>query len=75
MSSPGDNHAFCYGDARFDSAHLFLGPADGWAVEMPAEQTHFAISLDRGQLFWPKLGEDMDATRVLLEWLPAQLRH
>jgi hypothetical protein len=73
-------------DVRFDNAHLFLDLADGRAVEMPldwfpllqaatdVERTHFAISLDREQLFWPELDEDMNVT-ALLEWLPEGLRH
>ena len=57
---------------HFDSRHLFLDLADGRAVQFPldrfpvlraattAERAHFAISLDRQQLYWPELDEEMN---------------
>ena len=64
-------------DVRFDSAHLFLQLSDGQAVEFPLrwfpvleaatadERTHFAISLDRQQLYWPELDEDVSVPALL----------
>jgi hypothetical protein len=71
-------------DVRFDSAHLYLDLADGRAVEFPLdcfpvleaatddERTHFAISLDQEQFFWPELDEDMNVP-ALLAWQLARL--
>jgi hypothetical protein len=65
-------------DVRFDSGHLFLQLSDGQAVEFPLrwfpvleaatadERTHFAISLDRQQLYWPELDEDVSVPALLL---------
>jgi hypothetical protein len=73
-------------DVHFDSAHLFLDLSDGRAVEFPlnwfptlaaateAEREHFAISIDKQQLIWPELDEDMDVTALLLS-LPESMRH
>jgi hypothetical protein len=71
---------------HFDSGHLFLDLSDGQAVEFPlgwfpvlqaateAERGHFAISLDRQQLYWPELDEEMDIS-ALLRSLPDRTRH
>ncbi|MFM0008448.1 DUF2442 domain-containing protein [Paraburkholderia dipogonis] len=71
---------------HFDSGHLFLDLSDGQAVEFPlgwfpalqaattAERGCFAISLDRQQLYWPELHEEMDVT-ALLQSLPDRTRH
>jgi hypothetical protein len=73
-------------DVHFDSGHLFLDLSDGHAVEFPlgrfpvlkaataAERGHFAISLDRQQLYWPELGEEMNIA-ALLQSLPDSSRH
>jgi hypothetical protein len=73
-------------DARFDSAHLFLDLADGRVIEFTldwfpilqaatdAERTHFAISLERDQLFWPELDEDMNVSAVVA-LLPHTVHH
>jgi hypothetical protein len=72
-------------DVSFDSAHLFLELSDGRAIEFPLrwfpvleaattdEREHFAISLDRQQLYWPELDEDMSVPALLLS-LP-EARH
>lgn len=64
-------------DARFDGAHLFLDLSDGRSLEFPldwfpvlqaatpAEREHFAISLDRAQLFWPEIDEDVNVPALL----------
>ncbi|MGF6774887.1 DUF2442 domain-containing protein [Paraburkholderia sp. GAS334] len=61
---------------HFDSRHLFVDLADGRAVQFPldrfpvlraattAERGHFAISLDRQQLYWPELDEEMCITAL-----------
>ena len=71
---------------RFDSVYLFLDLADGLAFEFPldcfpllqaasgAGRTHFAISLDGEQVFWPELDEDMNVTALLASF-PDNLRH
>lgn len=68
-------------DVHFDSTHLFLDLADGQAVQFPldwfpilqaattAEREHFAISMDRQQLFWPEIDEDLNV-RALLSFRP-----
>jgi len=68
-------------DVHFDTAHLFLDLSDGRAVGFPldwfpvlqaataAEREHFAISLDRQQLFWPEIDEDVNVP-VLLSFRP-----
>lgn len=73
-------------DVHFDKVHLFLDLSDGRAVQFPlnwfpvleaattAEREHFAISMDRQQLFWPELDEDMSVTALLLS-LPDTQRH
>ncbi|SOE80602.1 Protein of unknown function [Caballeronia arationis] len=62
---------------RFDSTHLFLHMSDGRAVSFPldwfpvlqaattAEREHFAISMDRQQLFWPEIDEDVNIPALL----------
>lgn len=57
---------------HFDSRHLFLDLSDGRAVQFSldrfpilqsatsAERGHFAISMDRQQLFWPEIDQDID---------------
>jgi len=62
---------------HFDSRHLFLDLSDGRAVQFPldwfpilqaatsAERGHFAISMDRQQLFWPEIAEDIDVPTLL----------
>ena len=64
-------------DVHFDSAHLFLDLCDGQAVPFPldwfpvlqaataAEREHFAISMDRQQLFWPEIDEDINVHALL----------
>jgi hypothetical protein len=64
-------------DVRFDSTHLLLDLSDGRAVRFPlnwfpvletaspAEREHFAISMDRQQLFWPEIDEDVNVTTLL----------
>lgn len=64
-------------DVRFDSTHLLLDLSDGQAVRFPlnwfpvletatpAEREHFAISMDRQQLFWPEIDEDVNVTALL----------
>lgn len=62
---------------HFDSMHLFLDLSDGRAVELSldrfpalqastsAERGHFAISMDRQQLFWPEIDQDIDVPSLL----------
>jgi hypothetical protein len=62
---------------RFDSTHLFLDMSDGLAVSFPldwfpvlqaataSEREHFAISMDRQQLFWPEIDEDVNVPALL----------
>ena len=62
---------------HFDCVHLFLDLSDGRAVEFPldwfpvlqaataAEREHFAISMDRQQLFWPEIDEDVNVPALL----------
>ena len=69
----------------FDSAHLFLDLSDGQAVQFPldgfpvmqaataAERKHFAISMDRQQLFWPEIDEDVNVP-ALLSYRPETVR-
>jgi hypothetical protein len=57
---------------HFDSRHLFLDLSDGRAVQFAldrfpalqaatsAERGHFAISMDRKQLLWPEIDEEID---------------
>jgi hypothetical protein len=64
-------------DVHFDSAHLCLDLSDGQAVSFPlgwfpvlqaataAEREHFAISMDRQQLFWPEIDEDVNVPALL----------
>ena len=64
-------------DVHFDGAHLFLDLSDGQAVSFPlgwfpvlqaataAEREHFAISMDRQQLFWPEIDEDVNVPALL----------
>ena len=44
------------------------------AAATEAEREHFAISIDKQQLIWPELDEDMDVTALLLS-LPESMRH
>jgi hypothetical protein len=62
---------------HFDSRHLFLDLSDGRAVLFPldwfpnlqaatsAQRGHFAISIDRQQLFWPEIDEDINVPALL----------
>ncbi|EUC20347.1 DUF2442 domain-containing protein [Paraburkholderia hospita] len=64
-------------DVHFDGAHLFLDLSDGEAVSFPlgwfpvlqaataAEREHFAISMDRQQLYWPEIDEDVNVPALL----------
>lgn len=75
-------------DVRFDSTRTCFWAclSDGQAVEFPlgwfpalqaateAERGHFAISLDRQQLYWPELDEEMNIS-ALLQSLPDRARH
>jgi hypothetical protein len=72
-------------DVRFDNTHLFLNLSDGQAVRFPlnwfpvlkvataTEREHFAISLDRQQLFWPEIDEDLNVA-ALLSFLSSTIR-
>ncbi|WP_353558712.1 DUF2442 domain-containing protein [Paraburkholderia terrae] len=71
---------------RFDSTHLFLDMSDGRAVSFPldwfpvlqaataSEREHFAISIDRQQLFWPEIDEDVNVP-ALLSFQPESVGH
>jgi hypothetical protein len=73
-------------DVHFDSERLFLDLSNGQAIEFPldwfpvlqaatvAEREHFAISMDRRQLFWPELDEEMNVA-ALLQYLSDNTRH
>lgn len=73
-------------DVHFDSRSLFIDLLDGRAIEFPldwfpileaatvADREHFAISLDRQQMFWPELDEDINVTALLLP-LPDTARY
>ncbi|CAL8473610.1 DUF2442 domain-containing protein [Caballeronia sp. S22] len=64
-------------DVRFDRAHLFLELTDGRAVDFPlewfpilqaasdVERARFAVSLDREQLYWPELDEDINVNALM----------
>jgi hypothetical protein len=64
-------------DVRFDSTHLLLDLSDGESVRIPLnwlpvleaatteERERFAISMDRQQLFWPEIDEDVNVTALL----------
>ncbi|MGF6937070.1 hypothetical protein OKW41_006232 [Paraburkholderia sp. UCT70] len=64
-------------DVRFDSTHLLLDLSDGRAVRFPlnwfpvleiatpAEREQFAISMDRQQLLWPQIDEDVNVSALL----------
>jgi hypothetical protein len=64
-------------DVRFDNTHLFLSLSDGQSVRFPlnwfpvlkvataTEREHFAISLDRQQLFWPEIDEGVNVAALL----------
>jgi hypothetical protein len=68
-------------DVRIDSRHLFVDLSDGRAAEFPldwfpvlqaatvAEREHFAISMDRQQVFWPEIDEDVNVP-ALLSFVP-----
>ncbi|QCP52405.1 DUF2442 domain-containing protein [Trinickia violacea] len=72
-------------DVRFDPTHLFLQLSDGQELEFPLrwfpvlaaatpdERSHFAISIDRQELYWPDLEEDM-SVNALVRSLP-DMRH
>lgn len=61
---------------HFDSRHLCLDLSDGRAVLFPldwfpslqaatsAQRGHFAISMDRRQLFWPEIDEDINVAAL-----------
>lgn len=63
----------------------FLNLSDGQAVQFPldgfpvlqaattAEREHFAISMDRQQLFWPEIDEDVNVP-ALLSYRPETVR-
>ncbi|MPW22496.1 DUF2442 domain-containing protein [Paraburkholderia sp. CNPSo 3157] len=62
---------------HFDGTHLFLDLSNGRAVSFPlgwfpvlqaataAEREHFAISMDRQQLLWPEIDEDINVPALL----------
>ncbi|GJH36399.1 DUF2442 domain-containing protein [Paraburkholderia hospita] len=62
---------------RFDSTHLFFDISDGRAVSFPldwfpvlqaataSEREHFAILMDRQQLFWPEIDADVNVPALL----------
>jgi Protein of unknown function (DUF2442) len=62
---------------HFDSVHLFLDLSGDRVVQFPldwfpvlqaataAEREHFAISMDRQQLFWPEIDEDVNVPALL----------
>ena len=64
-------------DVGFDSTHLLLNLSEGELVRIPLhwlpvleaatteERKRFAISMDRQQLFWPEIGEDVSVTALL----------
>lgn len=64
-------------DVRFDSTHLLLDLSERESVRIPLnwlpaleaatsqERECFAISMDRQQLFWPEIGEDVNVTALL----------
>ncbi|MFM0416000.1 DUF2442 domain-containing protein [Paraburkholderia aromaticivorans] len=64
-------------DVRFDSTHLLLDLSEDELVRIPLnwlpvleaatteERECFAISMDRQQLFWPEIGEDVSVTALL----------
>ncbi|MBB5443127.1 MULTISPECIES: DUF2442 domain-containing protein [unclassified Paraburkholderia] len=64
-------------DVRFDSTHLLLDLSDGRAVRFPlnwfpvleaatpTEREHIAISMDRQQLLWPEIDEDVCVSALL----------
>jgi hypothetical protein len=64
-------------NVHFDNTYLFLDFSDGQAVPFPldwfpvlqaataAEREHFAISMDRQQLFWPEIDEDVNVPALL----------
>jgi len=68
-------------DVRIDSAHLFVDLSNGCAARFPldwfpvlqaatvAEREHFAISMDRQQVFWPEIDEDVNVP-ALLSFVP-----
>ncbi|CAE6807163.1 DUF2442 domain-containing protein [Paraburkholderia haematera] len=72
-------------NVHFDAKFLVLDLADGRAAYFPLElfpllesaspmeRGHFAISIDRQQLHWPELGEDVDVTALLLPLDDAKL--
>jgi hypothetical protein len=61
---------------HFDSRHLFLDLSDGRAVQFslerfPAlqaatstERERFAISMDRRQLLWPEINEEIEVSTL-----------
>jgi hypothetical protein len=71
---------------HFDGSHLFLDLSDGRAVQFPldwfpilqvassAERGRFAISMDRQQLYWPEIDEDINVP-ALLSHQPDSARH
>jgi hypothetical protein len=61
---------------HFDRRHLFLDLSDGRAVlfrldrfpilqaATSAERGRFAISMDRKQLLWPEIGEEIEVSAL-----------
>lgn len=64
-------------NVHFDSRHFFLDLFDGRSVQFPldwfpvlqaataSEREHFAISMDRQQVFWPEIDEDVNVPALL----------
>ncbi|AUT66833.1 DUF2442 domain-containing protein [Paraburkholderia terrae] len=73
-------------DVHFDDVHMFLDLSDGQTVPFPlgwfpvlqaatdAEREHFAISMDRQQLYWPEIDEDVNVP-ALLSFQPEHAGH
>lgn len=63
-------------NVHFDSGHRFLDLSDGRAVLFPvdrfpalqaatsAERGHSAIAMDRQQLFWPEIDEEIEVSAL-----------
>ncbi|KFX64416.1 MULTISPECIES: DUF2442 domain-containing protein [Paraburkholderia] len=64
-------------DVRFEGRHLLLDLSEGRPVRIPLnwlpvlkaatqeERERFAISMDRQQLFWPEIDEDVNVAALL----------
>ncbi|MFP3550170.1 DUF2442 domain-containing protein [Paraburkholderia sp. SIMBA_049] len=73
-------------DVHFDDVHMFLDLSDGQTVPFPlgcfpvlqaatdVEREHFAISMDRQQLYWPEIDEDVNVP-ALLSFQPENAGH